>query len=898
MEFLGTVPLFRHHVSRSDLPGIAMKLKMKAWLPGQDVQLESPGEGFLLIMSGSALATMNSSRDQSIVETVLRPGDYLNGRTFALEGLPIPQVVAQGPTQLLTLSMSETDLESVLPLTALRFHHELHFMKPGMYSDRIQCWQQSFDAQLKDLEEQLFIQAALRRNANLRALCQAEPKVLRSLAEAGERVLVPRGTVVTRCGFAGHEMFVLRSGKLDVLTEETLQHQQTADASSSMAQRLLRKQVFLRSLATTGKGHVLPCCTSESTLICSRKHMHPMQEHLEGLLCARRSWRQPRQKGMKQAQAPPLQPKCITSEPQLPTSSSLSDVDESVSLHPSDSFGELSVLYNTRREATVVAAEDSVLYVISKRHFGPLLSRQGPRVQEYCRLLEEVHALSPLLSSERLELACNATGLVEFHKNERVLTQGKVREAWKWYVIYSGSCVVSKEQVDDEGKVACEELAILGRASHFGDRSLLLREQCAEVNVDAGPDGLCCLTFDGDSVLPLLEFLFERFAGVVPSLKCDIREWIGCKARGWGKWSERPSTLGTGISLTQLKRVCHLGRGSYGLVYLVEDEKTHQRYALKTMSKGHIQQQHAQQQVCRERELLFMVQSKFIVQLECTLRDEQHVHFVLEAVVGGSLSEVLRAHSEVLFEDTPRGSSVAFYAACLIAALEHLHERRIVHRDVKPDNVLLDSRGYAKLCDMGFARFVLSKTNTLAGTPEYMAPEMIDLPHAHDMSVDWWSLGVLCFELLAGHLPFDHEGISEPLGRLLAVRRRQELRKIEFPSHVPQVARRFVSALLTKLPGRLGAMGDAPEVRRHPMFSSLAFDFDALYRQLMVSPYVPRWQLYTSSACGQDQQCNSCGCPDGREGSPWADNWDETSPRHDSLFLPFVDDGTGWDLSF
>jgi len=158
---------------------------------------------------------------------------------------------------------------------------------------------------------------------------------------------------------------------------------------------------------------------------------------------------------------------------------------------------------------------------------------------------------------------------------------------------------------------------------------------------------------------------------------------------------------------------------------------------------------------------------------------------------------------------------------------------------VKPENALLDARGYAKLCDMGFARFVLGKTNTRVGTPDYMAPEMIDFPHTHDMSVDWWALGVLTFELLAGQSPWEDEGISDPMERLLAIRKSQEEGKVRFPFHFPQHARAFVSSLLLPARHRLGTTRGASAVKEHIMFRSSGVDFGALEARQLQSPYLP-----------------------------------------------------------
>lgn len=148
--------------------------------------------------------------------------------------------------------------------------------------------------------------------------------------------------------------------------------------------------------------------------------------------------------------------------------------------------------------------------------------------------------------------------------------------------------------------------------------------------------------------------------------------------------------------------------------------------------------------------MLMLVDSPFVIRLVSSYKDAEFIYILLEAALGGSLYQLMTQKPEVFCDDQPRGSSTAFFVGCIIAALEHMHDRRIVYRDLKPENVMLDERGYGKLCDMGFARFVINKTNTLAGTPEYMAPEVIDFPHAHDTNCDWWSLGVLTFELNAG----------------------------------------------------------------------------------------------------------------------------------------------------
>ncbi|CAJ1459557.1 unnamed protein product, partial [Effrenium voratum] len=543
-------------------------------------------------------------------------------------------------------------------------------------------------------------------------------------------------------------------------------------------------------------------------------------------------------------------------EPSSPPADEVAEGPSTVAettLTAGDSFGELSILYKMPMHATFSAQEDCSLYMIDRRHFSACFNRRGKRFKEFIELLEEVHILSPLLYSERFELACNAIGLVDFPPGERVLNQGLVRSAKLWYVIHSGAAVVSLD-TEKDGKKENEFLTSLSRAAHFGERSLLRGESAAPVNIEAGAEGMTCLTFWGDNIASLLRRVLEQETSMAPSAYCDIKEWWTRKARGFKSgredvlnrvnvsWDRMQSNCM--VELDELMKICALGKGAYGRVTLVEDPARGQRYALKALSKGYISKQGSQRLVNGEREIMSMTDSEFVIRLHRTFKDDQHVYFLLEAALGGSLVQVVKDHPEIFVQDTPRGSSGAFYAACVTAALEHLHERKIVHRDIKPENALLDEKGYAKVCDLGFARFVLSKTNTLVGTPDYMAPEVIDFPHSHNRAVDWWALGVLTYEILAGDTPFTDEGVCDPMERLLAIRRSQEC-GLQYPFHFPQMAKSFVSQLLQLRPEeRLGAGTKGAEaVREHAMYKTLKFDFKSFQAQTMATPFAKPWSV-------------------------------------------------------
>lgn len=120
-----------------------------------------------------------------------------------------------------------------------------------------------------------------------------------------------------------------------------------------------------------------------------------------------------------------------------------------------------------------------------------------------------------------------------------------------------------------------------------------------------------------------------------------------------------------------------------------------------------------------------------------------NLYMVQEYVIGGELFRHLRKAGRFT------GDTARFYAAEIVLALEYLHSKDIIYRDLKPENILLDSRGYIKIADFGFAKKVQDRTWTLCGTPEYLAPEIIQ-SKGHGKAVDWWALGILIFEMLAG----------------------------------------------------------------------------------------------------------------------------------------------------
>ncbi|XP_049644469.1 serine/threonine-protein kinase N1 isoform X2 [Suncus etruscus] len=303
--------------------------------------------------------------------------------------------------------------------------------------------------------------------------------------------------------------------------------------------------------------------------------------------------------------------------------------------------------------------------------------------------------------------------------------------------------------------------------------------------------------------------------------------------------SEAPQSPGTvlgsplrnsPLSLEDFKFLAVLGRGHFGKVLLSEFRASGELFAIKALKKGDIVARDEVESLMCEKRILAAVTSAghpFLVNLFGCFQTPEHVCFVMEYSAGGDL--MLHIHSDVFSE--PRA---VFYSACVVLGLQFLHEHKIVYRDLKLDNLLLDTEGYVKITDFGLCKEGMGygdRTSTFCGTPEFLAPEVLT-DTSYTRAVDWWGLGVLLYEMLVGESPFPGDDEEEVFDSIVND-------EVRYPRFLSGEAIGVMRRLLRRNPERrLGSSErDAEDVKKQPFFRSLGWD--ALLARRLPPPFVP-----------------------------------------------------------
>jgi cGMP-dependent protein kinase len=524
-------------------------------------------------------------------------------------------------------------------------------------------------------------------------------------------------------------------------------------------------------------------------------------------------------------------------------------------LHQGDYFGERALLKDEPRAANVYAESDCSLMALHREDFNALLGHLRD-VLDY-NLGMRVLLCVPLfrsLSSQEREALFEALRPVSFGASEYCITEGEYNSTF--YIIKEGVAGVYKGE---------SEVNRLSAGQWFGDAELMSSSGVAEQSV-ATLTELECFGLEKSVFEELLGPMEELLSRAAPPAEAQAMGGGGGGGGGGGSsvaLIPEPRPMAD-IRFDELEMRATLGTGTFGRVRLAHQPSTGSVYALKILQKAQVVALRQETNIMNEKRLLASLDHPFVLRLHQTFKDKNCLYMLLDLVQGGELfSRLQNANGRVSVSDA------RFYAACVLDAFDYLHSKYILYRDLKPENLLIDDKGYIKVVDFGFAKVVPDRTYTLCGTPEYLAPELV-LGKGHDKGVDYWALGVLIYEMVVGYSPFaDHQN-----GDQMVICRNILRGDLAFPSWCNDAkVKESVKLLLEKEPTkRIGSLkGAAKDIKALRFFNGI--EWDALRAKKLPAPWVPKVKdpLDTS-------------------------NFDPYDEEDD--VQPYRDDGSGWDAEF
>jgi len=479
-------------------------------------------------------------------------------------------------------------------------------------------------------------------------------------------------------------------------------------------------------------------------------------------------------------------------------------------LHKGQIFGELALLYNCRRMASVRTKTDVTFFQLDRRYYQGIVQSTGAQKDESkYNLLKQVPKLKDLPSS-KLKKICDCLEDEKFSNNDCIIKQGTTGDTF--YIISEGTVKVTKTHGHKE-----EEVAQLQKGAYFGELALQSEEK-RSANIYAIGD-VSCYSLDR-----------HAFISLIGRLDDDHSEQKDEKIK-----EPEAKAIQGGLEKSVIEDVRilkSLGQGGFGdvkLVYFVTPGVEKKPYALKCVQKCRIVQYGQQRHIMDEKNILLQMRSPFILALHKTFKDNKQVYLLTDAYLGGDLWRLLHARGP--FPDTV----ARFYIGCVVEAFDYLHQRGIVYRDLKPENLMLDINGYLRLVDLGFAKKVPigNKTWTFCGTPEYIPPEVI-ANTGHTLSADYWSLGILVYELLTRKTPFrakDDLTIYENILR--------GIHSVQFSYRVSRKAEMLIKSLCRQEASeRLGYQkAGISDIKKHKWFGG--FDWDGFNKQGVPAPILP-----------------------------------------------------------
>lgn len=468
-------------------------------------------------------------------------------------------------------------------------------------------------------------------------------------------------------------------------------------------------------------------------------------------------------------------------------------------LNTGDVFGELAILYNCKRTATVKAKTAVHLWCMERQTYRTIITNKSKKKREQLMGFLKTSRTLKDLNDVQLSKIIDSMEEVKYQDKDVIVREGA--EGNTFYIILKGEVLVTKN-VNGHQK----QIRRMGKGEHFGEQALIREVLRTATCAADGP--VTCFSIDK-----------EVFEETIPVEHLELFDDSKVMQEAQAPPKSSPSST---LRFKDLVPVVYqegrfqgdpvtLGVGGFGRVELMTTVNHGKYYAMKRVSKKHIVVKRQEEHMLFEKKILKATQCDFIVRLHAAFKDTRYIYMVMEFCGGGEIWTKLK---EVGRFDEP---ITVFCTACVVEAYAYLHKKNIMYRDLKPENLMLDVKGYAKLVDFGFAKELVrgEKTYSFVGTPEYMAPEIIK-NQGHDFAVDFWSLGILIFELLVGSPPFSSTEPQKIYAKILDG-------VLKYPPYLSEASKSIISKLCRPRPGqRLGnTKNGIKDVRHHRWFSSM-----------------------------------------------------------------------------
>uniref|UniRef100_A0A8C4UHT8 cGMP-dependent protein kinase n=1 Tax=Falco tinnunculus TaxID=100819 RepID=A0A8C4UHT8_FALTI len=496
-------------------------------------------------------------------------------------------------------------------------------------------------------------------------------------------------------------------------------------------------------------------------------------------------------------------------------------------------FGELAILYNCTRTASVKAITNVKTWALDREVFQNIMRVTAQTRQEQYRNFLRSVSLLKNLPEDKLTKIMDCLEVEYYDKGDYVIREGE--EGNTFFIIAKGKVIVTQSTADHSQPQLIKNLQ---KGDYFGEKALI-SDDVRSANVIADEYNVECLVIDRET--------FNQTVGTYEELQTYLEGYVANLAQADEKRHAKGRsfcgqlTKEVSLEMIELKEkvsqfppspfqnlevVTTLGVGGFGRVELVKVKNENMAFAMKCIKKKHVVDTKQQEHIYSEKKILEQICSPFIVKLYRTFKDSKYVYMLLEACLGGELWSLLRDRGS--FDE----ATTKFCVGCVTEAFDYLHHIGIIYRDLKPENLILDAEGYIKLVDFGFAKKIGSgqKTWTFCGTPEYVAPEVI-LSKGHDFSVDFWSLGILVYELLTGSPPFS--GADQMMTYNLILK---GIEKLDFPKIITRRPEDLIRRLCRQNPTeRLGNLRNGiNDIKKHRWLSG--FNWDGLKVRKLASP--------------------------------------------------------------